>query len=642
MQQIQEELANLKLDTNITGFIHCEDFDQHFSNKDHPENPKRTQSIDKTIQNYLSQYDGRLQVEQLSNFKKCNIEYLRLVYDQEYIDFVEGLFDDIGDQKNTKQVMYLSDTYLCKTSPQTARKCVQAVLEGVDKILTNQWRNAFCSVRPPGHHSGHKPKPTGFCVYNNVAIAAKYARQKYNVKKIVIFDWDVHHCDGTEQVFFDDPDTLVISIHRFDHGDFYPRSGDPEKIGGANAEFKNVNVGWNVPSDGNIPGYDDYVYAFDRLLGPIVKEFRPDFIIISAGYDSAKGDPLGCIENTPEGYQYMTEQLQQICPKVLAVLEGGYNYDVTAACALATFKQLMGVPQQFNNDIQPCKCGISAVTTTVDKHKEFWTCLSSQQLTEYQKKYIGQVADLISGGHLQSFQIKKDIIIKTTKKGEFQFYSTLNDKSNPFYEENQRLIRFMPKLISLDENACSITMENLTYGLENGSIIDLKIGYKTYNPNGSALKREKEIKKAIQCDQKYMGFRVAGIKIRDQIGALTVNKNGSEAYKWIKNDKQMRDIIEQVFRSNLIEEPNKEALKGCIQFIQELIEVLQTCKRMFRNTSILIIVDNLSQQYRIRWIDFNYVMNLSDDCENPNAEMDNNVIGGLKYLNSMLRQIESK
>ncbi|CAD8184624.1 unnamed protein product [Paramecium pentaurelia] len=642
MQQIQEEFANLKLDSNITGFIHCDDFDKHFSNKQHYENPKRTQSIDKTIQNYLAQHDVKKQVEQMSQFNQCEIEYLRLVYDQDYIDFVEGLFEDIGDQKNTKEVVHLSDTYLCKTSAFTARKCVQAVLEGVDKILTKEWRNAFCSVRPPGHHSGHKSKPTGFCIYNNVAIAAKYARQKHQVNKIVIFDWDVHHCDGTESVFYEDPNTLVISIHRYDQGNFYPRSGDPEKIGGKNAEFKNVNVGWNVTDDGPAPGYDDYVYAFDRLLGPIIKEFSPDFIIISAGYDSAKGDPLGCIDNTPQGYQYITEKLSQICPRVLAVLEGGYNLDVTANCALATLKQLMGIPQEFPANIEPCKCGISAVTTTVDKHKEFWTCLTSNDLIEYQKRFIGQAADVITGGHLQSFQIKDDLIIKTTKKGEFQFYSTLNDKTNPFYEENQRLIKFMPKLISLDEKACSITMENLSYGLENGSIIDLKIGYKTYNPNGPAIKREKELKKAAQCDQKYMGFRVAGIKIRDQIGALTVNKNGSDAYKWIRNDKQMREIIEQVFQSNLVEEPNKEALQGCIKFIQELIEVLQTSKRIFRNTSILIIVDNMAKKYRIKWIDFNYVMKLSDDCENPQAQVDDNIIGGLKYLTSMLRQIDSK
>ncbi|CAD8079219.1 unnamed protein product [Paramecium primaurelia] len=643
MQQIQEEFAKLKIDTSITGFIHCQEFDKHFSNDEHYENPQRTQSIDQTIQNYILSKNIKKQVEQLSQFKQCDINHLKLVYDQKYIDFVEGLFKDVGDKKNTKNFVHLGDTYLCKTSAITARKCVQAVLEGVDKILTQEWKNAFCSVRPPGHHSGHKSQPNGFCIFNNVAIAAKYARQKYNVIKIVIFDWDVHHCDGTEAIFYEDPNTLVISIHRYDNKTFYPGSGDPNKIGGKNAEFKNINVGWNVNwKKDDAPGYDDYVYAFDRLLGPIIKQFGPDFIIISAGYDSAMGDPLGCINNTREGYQYITEQLSQICPKVLAVLEGGYNLDVTADCALATFQQLMGVPQQFPANIQPGKCGLSAVTTTVDKHKDFWTCLSSKELIEYQRKYFGQVADLISGGHLQAFEIKDNLIIKTTKKAEFKFYSSLTDLSNPYYEENQRLIKFLPKLISFDEKTCSITMENLTYGLENGSILDLKMGYKTYHPYCTAEKRIKEMKKAAQCDQNQMGLRVGGIKIRDQNGELTINKHGSEAYRLIRNEKLMKDYIEQIFRSNQAEQPNREALQGCIKFIQELIEVLQTIKRIFRSTSILIIVDNISKKYQIKWIDFNYVMKLSDDDENPKEKMDNNIIGGLKFLISMLKQIEQK
>ncbi|CAK82939.1 unnamed protein product (macronuclear) [Paramecium tetraurelia] len=645
MQQIQEEFSKLTIETYITGFIHCEEFDNHFSAKEHCENPQRTQSIDKTIQNYLSSKDLKNKVEQLSQFEQCDINHLRLVHDEKYIDFVEGLFNAVGNEQLTKDVKYFDDTYLCKTSAVTARKCVQAVLEGVDKILKAEWRNGFCSVRPPGHHSGHKNKPNGFCVYNNVAVAAKYARAKYNVNKIVIFDWDVHHCDGTESIFYEDPNTLVISIHRYDGGSFYPGSGDPVKIGRKDAEYKNINVGWNVGwnvKDNDAPGYDDYVYAYDRLLGPIIKEFGPDFIIISAGYDSAKGDPLGGINNTPQGYQYMTEKLQQLCPRVLAVLEGGYNLDITAQCALATFEQLLGVPKQFPAIIQPGQCGINAVQTTVDKHKQFWTCLSSKELLEYQKQFLGETVNLISGGHLQAFQIKDNIIIKTTKKQEYQFYSTLTNLNNPYYDENKRLIKFLPKLISLDEKACTISMENLTYGLENGSILDLKIGYKTYHPNCTQEKKEKEIKKASLCDQVLMGFRAAGIKIRDQNGVLTINKNGSEAYNWITNDQKMKDIIEQVFKSNQVEQPNREALQGCINFIQELIEALQTSKRLFRSTSILIIVDNISKKYQIKWIDFNYVMNLSDDSENPEAEMDNNIMGGLKYLMSILKSIEEK
>lgn len=228
-----------------------------------------------------------------------------------------------------KSEIYIADTYTNKNTASTARLCVKGVLVGIDMVMQGKWKNGFCSVRPPGHHAGHKPRPNGFCIYNNVAIAAQYARKKYNVKKILIFDWDVHHCNGTESVFYDDPQTLVMSIHRFDDGVFYPNSGDPEKVGDNEGKHFNVNVGWNTTKE-VLPGFDEYVYAFDRLLGPIAKEFNPELILISAGYDSAKGDHIGGIENTPEGYQYMAGKLMKICSKVLAVLEGGYCIEVTA------------------------------------------------------------------------------------------------------------------------------------------------------------------------------------------------------------------------------------------------------------------------------------------------------------------------
>ena len=112
--------------------------------------------------------------------------------------------------------------------------------------MKGEWQNAFCCVRPPGHHSGHKAKPNGFCFYNNVAIAARYARKNYGIQKILILDWDVHHCDGTEDVFYEDPDTLVISVHRYDKGFFYPMSGNPEKVGEGKGRFTNINVGWDT------------------------------------------------------------------------------------------------------------------------------------------------------------------------------------------------------------------------------------------------------------------------------------------------------------------------------------------------------------------------------------------------------------
>lgn len=103
-----------------------------------------------------------------------------------------------------------------RSSAKVARLCVSGVMRAIDNVLEGKWDNAFCSVRPPGHHSGHVPEPNGFCIYNNIAIGARYAQKKHAVKKVLIFDWDVHHCDGTEAIFFNDPNVLVISIHRYD------------------------------------------------------------------------------------------------------------------------------------------------------------------------------------------------------------------------------------------------------------------------------------------------------------------------------------------------------------------------------------------------------------------------------------------
>lgn len=149
-----------------------------------------------------------------------------------------------------------------------------------------------------------------------------------------------------------------------------------------------------------LPGFDEYVYAYDRLLGPISQEFSPELILISAGYDSARGDELGGIDNTPEGYQYITGKLMKICSKVLAILEGGYCIEVTAQCALATFKTLLGEQTVFKEGIKPNSVGINAVTTSTDKHKEFWKCLTTSELLEYEMRIMGEAAQYISGGHI--------------------------------------------------------------------------------------------------------------------------------------------------------------------------------------------------------------------------------------------------
>lgn len=222
------------------------------------------------------------------------------------------------------------DTYYNKHSRVASHLAVGGVIEGLDKIQEGKWRNAFAIVRPPGHHSGARNTINGFCVYNNVAIGIEYLRTKYNVKRIAVFDWDVHHGDGTQHIFREDPNLLFISLHRFDRGCFYPGdSGAHTNVGSGPAEGFQINVPWNTQNEKYrpydlTPGSNEYIYIFERALYPIIKEFKPEFIFISAGFDSARGDPLGGMSVGPEGYHYITKKLMKVAP-LIVVLEGGYN-----------------------------------------------------------------------------------------------------------------------------------------------------------------------------------------------------------------------------------------------------------------------------------------------------------------------------
>lgn len=155
-----------------------------------------------------------------------------------------------------------------------------------------------------------------------MALAARWAQKKHGVGKVCIFDWDVHFGDGTAAIFESDPSVLFISLHRFNNGKFYPGpAGSAKKTGDGKGRGYNISI----PFDVNGMGNDEYIYVCENLAFPIIEEFKPELILISAGFDSAEGDPLGGFKLKPSGYAYMTQRLMEICPKVVAVLEGGYN-----------------------------------------------------------------------------------------------------------------------------------------------------------------------------------------------------------------------------------------------------------------------------------------------------------------------------
>ncbi|MDZ7260490.1 MAG: histone deacetylase, partial [candidate division KSB1 bacterium] len=213
------------------------------------------------------------------------------------------------------------DTGICPASYEIARLAVGGVLAAVDAVMAGKVRNAFCAIRPPGHHA-ERTVALGFCIFNNIAIAARYIQEKYHLSKVLIIDWDVHHGNGTQHAFYTDPGVFYFSIHQYPH---YPGTGAWEECGAG----AGLGTTLNAPMP---PGCEDedYLKVFSEKLKPEVKSFKPDFILISAGFDAHRDDPLSGMCLTEEGFGQMTEMVKnfadQTCNgRIVSLLEGGYN-----------------------------------------------------------------------------------------------------------------------------------------------------------------------------------------------------------------------------------------------------------------------------------------------------------------------------
>jgi histone deacetylase 6 len=227
--------------------------------------------------------------------------------------------------------------YANEHSTEAAYLSCGASLAATEAVLNGTVQNALVIARPPGHHA-EACQCMGFCMFNNVAVAAACAIEKWNVKKILILDWDVHHGNGTQHMFEDNPNVMYVSLHRYEQGTFYPcsRDGSPLKTG---SDGTNLNIGWNTGWKTD----EDYAYAFEHCVMPACREFAPDLVYISAGFDAARGDPLGGCDVSPLGYGYMTKELVSLAEgKVIIVLEGGYNLQSIAASTLGCLNVLLG------------------------------------------------------------------------------------------------------------------------------------------------------------------------------------------------------------------------------------------------------------------------------------------------------------
>lgn len=262
-------------------------------------------------------------------------------------------------------------------SSNAARWAAGSVIDLAFKVATQELKNGFALVRPPGHHADPSTA-MGFCFFNSVAIAAKQLQLRLDVRKILIVDWDVHHGNGTQRVFYRDPNVLYISLHRHDDGNFFPGSGAADEVGAGNGEGFNVNVAWAGGLDPPM-GDAEYLAAFRTVVMPIAHEFSPDVVLVSAGFDAAEGHPapLGGYKVTAKCFGHMTCQLMSLAGgRVVLALEGGHDLtsicDASEACVSALLgNELDPLPEEVLRQ-RPNPNAVRSLETVIQVQSKYW------------------------------------------------------------------------------------------------------------------------------------------------------------------------------------------------------------------------------------------------------------------------------
>uniref|UniRef100_A0A3Q3K1Y2 Histone deacetylase n=1 Tax=Monopterus albus TaxID=43700 RepID=A0A3Q3K1Y2_MONAL len=262
-------------------------------------------------------------------------------------------------------------------SSSAARLAVGSVVELVFKVAIGELKNGFAVVRPPGHHA-EESTPMGFCYFNSVAIAAKLLQQRLNINKILIVDWDVHHGNGTQQAFYDDPSVLYLSIHRYDDGNFFPGSGAPDEVGSGPGVGFNVNVAFTGGLDPPM-GDVEYLAAFRSVVMPIANEFAPDIVLVSSGFDAVEGHPppLGGYTLTSKCFGYLTRQLMTLVGgRVVLALEGGHDLtaicDASEACVAALLGQELDPLPKAVLEQRPNPNAVRSLEKVLETHSKYW------------------------------------------------------------------------------------------------------------------------------------------------------------------------------------------------------------------------------------------------------------------------------
>lgn len=581
-----------------TGVVYHEDMLLHRTSpdpetcKNHVENPHRLSSIISllTSKKTLTNCETITQITEIPWQKIQNIHGL------EYTNYLQKLWPE---NYNYYKKTFIS-TYYNKHTTRAARLAANATVLASEKVYLGEWQNAFSLVRPPGHHANAGETIGGFCFVNNVAVAAQELVGRFGVKRIVVLDWDVHHGDSTQKLFYERDDVLYVSIHKFCYGKFYPgKKGNREFLGEGKGSGFNLNFPIN-PVKNQFVGDQEYIFAFERMILPVLKEFDPEFVFVSSGFDCLYGDPLGQFNVTQDSLMYMLYRIKNcVTSKINVVLEGGYNLVKISEAADGILKVLKGdyVPNLSNKigiNLYHLKWNIRPLSLFVQNLKEnlvFWEknwkdCLNTPELLKYEKTilYSINLGENFAGGHYKTMYLENGKFYKGLKNTEIKFYKET-------YEKLPLLHKLMPKTEGFLEKdgKTYLIMEDLLLG-GNYNIMDIKLTA-FYNPKYHLSKFFRKYKS-----------NLGGYSIKNIEGKIIEKRRGY----FNRIDKEDFLLTIERFFKNYRGRVNYKKIEEILFFIDKIIEIYYPNDYYLSQCSLFILFDPKTEEFKIKLIDYAY------------------------------------
>ncbi|RJP20064.1 MAG: histone deacetylase [Candidatus Abyssobacteria bacterium SURF_5] len=309
-----------------TAFVYHPVYQEHFTGSWHPERPERLVAMLEAVESA-----GLKEALLHLTPSECPVEYVKAVHTERLIGMIKRLCGPTLQHID-------SDTVVSEKSYEVALYAAGAGIAAADAIMAGTVENAFCAVRPPGHHA-ESDRAMGFCLFNNVAVATRYLQRQKGIERVLIVDWDVHHGNGTQEIFYEDPSVLYFSSHQYP---YYPGTGSMHEGGSGKGETFTVNAPLRAGC-----GDPEYRQVYEKMLPKIAEVFQPQFVMVSAGFDGHKDDPLASMQLTEEGFGFLTRLTLEIAQKycsgrLISMLEGGYGQSLGTS-VVAHLKVLAGL-----------------------------------------------------------------------------------------------------------------------------------------------------------------------------------------------------------------------------------------------------------------------------------------------------------